>query len=887
MMYKKILIIFLGILFSSNIASAINYGNRWSIYDNTPNGATVTIVYDNEKQDNIAQLSGSNMDNGYILGSFNDIASWNNSEDKILRWSMKYNENFVIYIKLKTTKGDRYLYYTPHNEDYGRSDGSIYIHHGLGLSAKDNTWRTFTRDLEADLKEFESDNNLISTNTFLIRGTGSIFGVEMFSKNEKTVYESGDQGNQWYIYDDTPTGATNIAIWDNETHSNIMTLTGAGTDNGYMLGLKNNRKNSFLDWKMNFNEEYVIFIKLKTQDGIRYLYYTASDSSYGKSGNSEYIHIGLGVHSKDGTWREFSRNIEKDLKKFENDNKLLSVKKILVRGSGKFDDIEMYSKSSSSNSVLILYDTVGNFGHIGKINAIFLENLLGHFNLNVISKPANSYQPNEMSGKRAVFYIGTSFDAFNQYNAGSTSQIAYENFYKDIATKDKTIVWLNYNLSSLETYWQNNNLLNTTFANRYGISFSDVAQLKYNRVQYKNTELYKGVIPFATPGSANEGCLSEGNNTYACSLELNRINILDQNSVNVFATANSTINNGNTPTSAYITKANNFWFVGDIPFTFMSEEDRYLAFSDVLHDMLNIPHQESHKAIMRLEDVDARTEIADLDSIANYMGSKNIPFSIATIARYEDPLGIENDGIATTQLLSDSIIGTRLKELYDSGAITIVQHGTTHQYHKSLDDNVSEISNPYNGLSGDDFEFMRVIEHADLSYSYLYPVENDSANWAKSRITEGMSIFNNMGVTAFAWEAPHYMAGPNHYRGIKELYPVQYARVLYFPNEESEDITIRNKFIGQFYPYIIQKDLYGYTIIPENIHNIEDQPNEGYRGLLPADTIRFAKKLKVVRDGVASFYYHPYLQSSYLQEIVEGLEAEGYTFVSAPSLVNQ
>jgi uncharacterized protein YdaL len=142
-----------------------------------------------------------------------------------------------------------------------------------------------------------------------------------------------------------------------------------------------------------------------------------------------------------------------------------------------------------------------------------------------------------------------------------------------------------------------------------------------------------------------------------------------------------------------------------------------------------------------------------------------------------------------------------------------------------------------------------------------------------------------MGMTAFAWEAPHYMAGPNHYRGIKELYLVQYARVLYFPNEESEDITVRNKFIGQFYPYIIQKDLYGYTIIPENIHNIENVPNEGYRTLLPADTIHFAKKLKVVRDGVASFYYHPYLQSGYLQKIVEGLEGEGYTFVSAPSLL--
>ena len=885
MIYKKIILIMFFILFYSKMAFAVTYGNGWSVYDNTPNGATVTVVHDAEVEQDVVQLYGSNMDNGYMLGSFNDAQSWNNTEDKVLRWNMKYNEEFVIYVKLKTQKGDRYLYYTAHNEDYGRSAGSIYIHHGLGTSAKDGTWRTFNRDIEADLKEFESDNSLISVNAFLIRGSGSIYGVEMFSKNDKVVYESGDQGNQWSVYDNVPEGASDVAVWDVETHSNIMTLSGSGTDNGYSLSLLNNNKNKFLEWKMNFNEEYVLFVQLNTQNGIRYLYYTSANASYGRSAGSAYIHHGLGVNSKDGTWRTFTRNIEKDLKEFDSDNKLISVDAFLVRGSGKFDDIEMYSKVESSNSALILYDTVGAYGSVGKENAMFLENLLGHFNLDVTSKPANEYQSSDMINKRAVFYIGTSFDAFNQYAVGSAGRVAYEQFYNDIAVKDKTVVWMNYNLSSLEQYWQDNNLLNTTFANKYGISFSDVSQLKYNRVQYKNTELYKGVIPFATPGSASEGCILEGDNRYACSLELNRINVLNQNKVDVFATASSTINNGNTPTAPYITKANNFWFVGDIPFTYMSEEDRYLAFSDVLHDMLAIPHEESHKAIMRLEDVDARTEMADLNSIASYMGSKNISFSVATIPRYEDPLGIENDGVATTQLLSNSAIGTRLKELYDAGAISIVQHGTTHQYYKSLEDNASEISNPYNGLSGDDFEFMRVIEHADHSYSYLYPVENDSAVWAKARITEGISIFNDMGITAFAWEAPHYMAGPNHYRGIQELYPVQYARVLYFPNEDSNDIAIKNKFIGQFYPYIIQKDLYGYTIIPENIHNIEDVPNEGYRKLLPADTIHFAKKLKVVRDGIASFYYHPYLGSGYLKQIVEGLEGEGYTFVSAPSLI--
>jgi len=180
---------------------------------------------------------------------------------------------------------------------------------------------------------------------------------------------------------------------------------------------------------------------------------------------------------------------------------------------------------------------------------------------------------------------------------------------------------------------------------------------------------------------------------------------------------------------------------------------------------------------------------------------------------------------------------------------------------------------------------MRVVKRADNSLSYLYPVKSDSKAWAKERILEGKDILSEMGLHAFAWEPPHYMAGPNHYRGIAEIYPVQYARVIYFPNEESKELTVRNKFVGQFFPYVIKKDFYGYTIIPENIQNIVHNPNEAYRKILPADTIRFAKKLKVVRDGVASFYYHPFLGTNDLKEVIHGLQDIGYEFVSAPSLL--
>ncbi len=712
-----------------------------------------------------------------------------------------------------------------------------------------------------------------------------------------TMYEDAENNstNRWSIYDDTPEGATISIVYDN--NSSVIDLNGSGLDNGYILGSFDdanswhNTEESILKWDMKSNESYTIYIRIKTINGYRYLYYTATDNNYGiGEDNPEYIHHGLNINSTDGLWHSYTRDLEADLKEFEPDNELISVNAFLVRGSIKVDNIELIANPNRPKKALILYDTAGEYGFLGKQYAILLQNLLGHFKEleSIETKPADKYKANDMNKKLAIFYIGSTYDILSYYPEGTPQREAYENFFRDIAFYNKNIIWMNYNLYTLEEFWMDNYLNETSFANSYGIHFYGTsANAHYNRVKYKNTELFKGVIPFATPGVDISECESEGNNSYACEEELNIIDILDENKTKVFATAYSTLASGvDTPIKPYITRANGkFWYIGDIPFSYMSEEDRYLAFADLLHDMLGIYHPEVHKAIMRLEDVDARTELDDLDTIANYMQQKNIPFSIATIPIYKDPLGIENNGADTTISLADSQIGTRLKELYDQGRITIVQHGTTHQF-STPDMNESEIRNPYNGLSGDDFEFMRVIEtDPNQPYTYLHPIMNDSPTWASDRINSGKDILTQLGLNAFCWEAPHYMAGANHYRAIKEIYPIQYARVLYYPNEDSNNSNTKNEFIGQFYPYVIHKDLYGYTIIPENIHNIEDEPNEGYRPLFPADTIRFAKKLKVVRDGVASFFYHPYLRTEYLPDIIEGLENEGYEFVSAPTLV--
>jgi uncharacterized protein YdaL len=343
--------------------------------------------------------------------------------------------------------------------------------------------------------------------------------------------------------------------------------------------------------------------------------------------------------------------------------------------------------------------------------------------------------------------------------------------------------------------------------------------------------------------------------------------VTDVTKAQVYATAYSTsIVNGGT-SAPYVTKAANLWFVGDMPFSYHSEEDRYLAFADLLHDMLGIDHAENHRAMVRLEDVSAGEDPEDLIQVANVLKANEVPFSVATVAFYKDPDGVYNGGVPLTARLSGSEIGEILQSLVKEGWASIVQHGTTHQWDGDL--------NPYNKVTGDDFEFYRVIENDDLSLSFIGPLPGDSAGWARSIIRKGQRELKRAGLKAFAWEAPHYAASAIDYRAIRSTYPVHYGRLLYFASGSPP-----GRFVGQFFPYLIESDAYGYKVIPENVGYIDPYPLPGYRALYPPDIIRHAEKARVVRDGFASFYYHPYLGTNYLKKVISGFKALGYTFVA-------
>jgi uncharacterized protein YdaL len=211
----------------------------------------------------------------------------------------------------------------------------------------------------------------------------------------------------------------------------------------------------------------------------------------------------------------------------------------------------------------------------------------------------------------------------------------------------------------------------------------------------------------------------------------------------------------------------------------------------------------------------------------------------------------------------------------------LITEGYTHQYDSTL--------NPYTGVSGDDFEFYRVTADPTQNWVLTYqgPMAEDSQNWAQNRINAALGELKRSRLPGpIAWVTPHYAASGLDYRTFAANFPITMQRVLYFDNVPltAAKNHIRawggsDYFDGLFFPYVVQKDLYGQKVVPENTGGPElfewsGSPPNPLSAVLAAARVNLA-----VRDGWAGGYFDPDLDISYLQQMVAGIRALGFTFV--------
>jgi hypothetical protein len=444
--------------------------------------------------------------------------------------------------------------------------------------------------------------------------------------------------------------------------------------------------------------------------------------------------------------------------------------------------------AEDSTTAAIIFDSQVNPHADSYIHALFLQNLLTHFNLRADLIPLDQYKRGQLEDHKAGFLV-----------ISSLNTMVPSALLADIRATDHPFAWLGGHIDQL---------LATPAARRhYGFSFVEYRKdLDYRSVIYKQTSLIK-----PEP-------------------DLSIVSIEDPETAVVMATAI----NKNGVISPYVVKSGNFWFFADKPLSYMGEGTRYLVLCDLLHDILGVNHPTEMRAMVRIEDVSVDDDPDDLVRIAAWLSGQHIPFQIAIIPIFRDPAHSLEIRLGDRKSTVEAI-----QYMIAHGG-TPIMHGITHQVH---------------GLSGDEYEFWDELGNKRVG--------GDSAEFVNRRLRLGFAECFANDIYPVAFEVPHYGASAIDYRTLGQAFSLFYDRPMVVPDDTT----------AQLVPYPVV-DQYGRHIVPETLGFLpEDDPD-------PLKLIQYARSMRVVRDGIASFYFHPFLKQTLLQQVVQGVTALGYHFIS-------
>jgi uncharacterized protein YdaL len=466
--------------------------------------------------------------------------------------------------------------------------------------------------------------------------------------------------------------------------------------------------------------------------------------------------------------------------------------------------------------------------------ARMIGNLLGHFGITGDVLPADHYRRGLAAGCAAVFYLQI-----------DPAVAPPSTFIQDLPHLRIPVCWLGGGLSALPP-------------GSFGLRARGYKKPSpFDHVRYRNTLLSRG-------------------ETY-----LYLVDAVDPRRAQVVATAVS--RTGERP---YAFRSGSFWYFADSAVLGAEEDDRSLAFADLLHDILGVTHAPSRQAFIRIEDVSVQSDAKQLRKIADLLGDRGVPFIVSLIPVFSDPLRHTFIPMSTRP---DFVAAIRY--MVARGA-TLVMHGWTHQYG--------------NGVTADDAEFFdmstrRPPPGQDRLYRLLEanppvleamrrraPVDEIRAIALKrgvpakeanelrrtvaaieDRLGNGLRECLAAGTPPVAWETPHYVASQLAYTTM--------ARI--FGSGVEQRLVCDHFDYGQTVPYVLERDRFGTQLFPENLGYV---PGENLDHV--DDIIRFAQAHTVVRDGMVGSFFHPFLDVNYLGKQVDGVRAAGYTYIDLKRL---
>ncbi|MGE5287461.1 MAG: DUF2334 domain-containing protein [Micromonosporaceae bacterium] len=483
------------------------------------------------------------------------------------------------------------------------------------------------------------------------------------------------------------------------------------------------------------------------------------------------------------------------------------------------------SIASPHRRALVLYDNTGRYAAYGAQAGVFAANFVSHF-ARPVRQPVRTYRPGEMAHYAAVVYVGTDY-----------GEPLPSGFLADVRANVRPVLWLG------ENAWQ---LTDAAFARTHGwLEVADHAR-DYRFVRYRHVRLT------------------------ITSHDLDGIDVVDPAKATVIGTAIAA-HGISTP---WAVRSGKLTYVSEVPLDSEGGHDRSFAVADMMARLFGrVPHR--HRALIRLEDVGPTADPVQLRHVADLLAAEHVPFSVAVYPVYVGPL--DQHPRQRIRLQDSPQVVDAIKYMLSKGG-TLVLHGYTHQ--------LGDRRNPSNGESAEDYEFYRVHFNAHHTLVYDGPVTHNSGAWTRHRIGLALAEIHAAGLPRpMLWEFPHYGAAPADYRVAASMFVARFERGNYAAGPAGhEDLSTLTE---QTPPYLV-RDIYGGPVLPETLGHVMGPhiPATGQgsiRRILAAAAVQKA----AVRDNVAGVFYHPFLGTKPLRQLIDGLRHEGYQFASACSVLKE
>jgi uncharacterized protein YdaL len=560
--------------------------------------------------------------------------------------------------------------------------------------------------------------------------------------------------------------------------------------------------------------------------------------------------------------------------------------------------------ASFERPVLVLYETTGAFGYLGAVHAQMVMNLLGHFReVSVTAKPRLDYNPGDLQAHDVTFVLGTSGD-----------EAVPAGFVDDFwANEESTVVWLGFDL------WQmvDEDDLDRdagAFRARFGFTIDDEVD-EGEGVGGCGDGYYRDIW---FRGEAEEpqhffkqNWLNSDSGEVECDPYITVVSDVGA-AERVVDIHTRTQPVRTTPWILHQGVGDrHLWFITDVPFSYLHQEDRYIVFADQMHEFVGIDHTPTRTALARLEDVHPLVDGAALTQFADLMDDR--PWTLALIAEFRDPLGVTHEGRPyythiggrRARLLREAIDSVLEDPARDVG---LLLHGYTHQYGFEAND--------FDGLTGNDYEFWDALHDT--------PLPDDSFGFVADRVGAAEFRAREVGWMDHVWgfEFPHYKASLTARIAASKHFCSAYHQGEYWDwsgtsdgdafdfNEGFSDafgsldpttVALRLEVAqseSQFFPYLIGRDVYGQRVVPENIGSFTPTLFAYDYGQVNEidDMLRAARKNLVSNCATASFFFHPFLLpflggleygggEESLRVLIDQLEAWDYNFVQARDLL--